>query len=104
MDRDDLPDGGASHFAHTVRKIKELRPDIWVECLTPDFRGDLDAVRSLASCGLDVFAHNIETVQSLQVCTSPRLVFLSESHHAAIAPTHVVSGWIHWKIPSKHST
>ena len=65
VDRDDLPDGGANHFAQTVRGLKELRPDILVECLTPDFKGDLDAVRMLASSGLDVFAHNIETVESL---------------------------------------
>ncbi|KAL6768722.1 LAS2 [Auxenochlorella protothecoides x Auxenochlorella symbiontica] len=66
VDRDDLPDGGADHFAQTVRSIKALRPDILVECLTPDFRGDLGAVRHLARSGLDVFAHNIETVASLQ--------------------------------------
>lgn len=66
VDRDDLPDGGAEHFAATVRGIKSARPDIIVECLTPDFRGDLDAVRHLASSGLDVFAHNIETVEPLQ--------------------------------------
>ena len=66
VDRDDLPDGGAEHFAKTVRGLKEKRPDLLVECLTPDFRGDLDAVRMLASSGLDVFAHNIETVESLQ--------------------------------------
>eukprot|EP00887_Chlorella_sp_A99_P004130 scaffold23.g4130.t1 len=66
VDRDDLPDGGAEHFARTVRTLKALRPDIVVECLTPDFRGDLDAARHLARSGLDVFAHNIETVYSLQ--------------------------------------
>ena len=38
VDRDDLPDGGASHFAATVQQLKELRPDLLVECLTPDFR------------------------------------------------------------------
>jgi hypothetical protein len=43
------------------------RPSMLVECLTPDFQGDLDAVRHLAGSGLDVFAHNIETVERLQV-------------------------------------
>ena len=43
------------------------RPEILVECLTPDFQGDMDAVRNLARSGLDVFAHNIETVAGLQV-------------------------------------
>ena len=45
VDRDDLPDGGSEHFAATVRTLKQLRPGILVECLTPDFKGDLDAVR-----------------------------------------------------------
>ena len=67
VDRDDIPDGGAEHFARTVRTLKALRPDILVECLTPDFRGDLAAVRHLAASGLDVFAHNVETVDRLQV-------------------------------------
>jgi lipoic acid synthetase len=66
VDRDDIPDGGSEHFAKTVRTLKQLKPDILVECLTPDFRGDLDAVRHLARSGLDVFAHNVETVDRLQ--------------------------------------
>ena len=66
VDRDDMPDGGADHFARTVKALKARRPDILVECLTPDFRGDLDAVRHLARSGLDVFAHNVETVERLQ--------------------------------------
>jgi len=48
------------------RLLRCARPDILVECLTPDFRGDLAAVRHLASSGLDVYAHNIETVDRLQ--------------------------------------
>jgi lipoate synthase len=48
QDRDDLPDGGSDHFARTVRKLKELKPGILVECLTPDFRGDMAAVMHLA--------------------------------------------------------
>jgi lipoate synthase len=67
VDRDDLPDGGAKHFARTVRLLKERKPSMLVECLTPDFSGHLEAVRLLARSGLDVFAHNIETVDRLQV-------------------------------------
>ena len=67
VDRDDMLDGGAEHFAKTVRTLKELKPSILVECLTPDFRGDEDAVRHLARSGLDVYAHNLETVERLQV-------------------------------------
>lgn len=65
VDRDDLEDGGAGHFAQTVRHIKELKPELFVECLAPDFRGDLEAVRKLALSGLDVYAHNVETVERL---------------------------------------
>ncbi|KAL6566279.1 Lipoyl synthase, chloroplastic [Orobanche gracilis] len=73
VDRDDLPDGGSGHFAETVKAMKRLKPDIMVECLTSDFRGDLEAVSILVHSGLDVFAHNIETVQRLQrIVRDPR--------------------------------
>ncbi|KZV88259.1 mitochondrial Lipoyl synthase [Exidia glandulosa HHB12029] len=65
VDRDDLPDGGAAHFAETVRKIKQRAPHILVEALTPDFQGHLPHVAQMATCGLDVFAHNVETVERL---------------------------------------
>ncbi|XP_072170887.1 lipoyl synthase, mitochondrial-like [Diadema setosum] len=66
VDRDDLTDGGSAHFAETVRDIKRRKPSILVECLTPDFRGDLEAVERVALSGLDVYAHNVETVSRLQ--------------------------------------
>ncbi|XP_039203228.1 lipoyl synthase, mitochondrial-like [Crotalus tigris] len=66
VDRDDLPDGGAEHFAKTVSHLKKRNPQILVECLTPDFRGDLKAVEKVVSSGLDVYAHNVETVPELQ--------------------------------------
>ncbi len=66
VDRDDLPDGGAAHFAKTVREIKARRPDMLVEALIPDFRGDLAAVRQVVESGVDVLDHNIETVERLQ--------------------------------------
>ncbi|XP_041359065.1 lipoyl synthase, mitochondrial-like [Gigantopelta aegis] len=66
VDRDDLPDGGAIHIAETVKEIKKLNPKILVECLTPDFRGDLKAVEMVVQSGLDVYAHNVETVADLQ--------------------------------------
>lgn len=66
VDRDDLPDGGASHFAHTVELLKQLKPELLVECLVSDFAGDADAVATLATSGLDVYAHNVETVERLQ--------------------------------------
>ena len=66
VDRDDVADGGASHFAETVRELKSRKKDLLVECLTPDFRGDVACIEMLAGSGLDVFAHNIETVERLQ--------------------------------------
>nr|XP_043619552.1 lipoyl synthase, chloroplastic [Erigeron canadensis]XP_043619553.1 lipoyl synthase, chloroplastic [Erigeron canadensis] len=73
VDRDDLPDGGSGHFTETVKAMKISRPEIMVECLTSDFRGDLEAVSMLANSGLDVFAHNIETVKRLQrIVRDPR--------------------------------
>ncbi|XP_075234770.1 lipoyl synthase, mitochondrial isoform X2 [Lycorma delicatula] len=65
VDRDDLPDGGSNHFAETVREIKRQNKNILVECLVPDFGGNLDSVRTIADCGLDVYAHNVETVEKL---------------------------------------
>jgi lipoyl synthase len=65
VDRDDLADGGAKHWAETVRKVKSKRPETLVECLTGDFAGDLDMVRLVAESGMDVFAHNVETVEAL---------------------------------------
>jgi len=58
--------GGAQHFATTVELIKEKRPEMLVECLVSDFAGDLRSVHVLANSGLDVYAHNLETVRRLQ--------------------------------------
>ncbi len=66
VDRDDLDDGGASHFAATIESIKRHDPAILVEALIPDFQGDLDAVDSIIEAGADVVAHNVETVERLQ--------------------------------------
>ncbi|OJT11364.1 Lipoyl synthase, mitochondrial [Trametes pubescens] len=65
VDRDDLADGGCHHFAETIMKIKQKAPQILVEALTGDFWGNLDHVSVVAKSGLDVYAHNIETVEAL---------------------------------------
>ena len=65
VNRDDLPDGGAQHFADTVKLIKELNPTTAVEALTPDFKGLSSSIDVLVNCGLEVFAQNIETVERL---------------------------------------
>lgn len=67
VDRDDLPDQGASHFATTVRLTKSLRPDVWVETLTPDWRGNVDCMIAMVESGVDVLSHNVETVERLQL-------------------------------------
>ncbi|AMN46719.1 lipoic acid synthetase [Steroidobacter denitrificans] len=65
VDRDDLADGGAAHFAQCVREIKRLNPHTAVEALTPDFQGVLADVETVVASGLDVFAQNVETVRRL---------------------------------------
>lgn len=65
VDRDDLEDQGSGHFARTVATIKKLAPDLIVEILTPDFRGDSECVRTVVESKPDVFAHNVETVERL---------------------------------------
>ncbi|NPA13036.1 MAG: lipoyl synthase [Aquificae bacterium] len=65
VNRDDLPDGGASHFAKVVQAVREENPDCKVEVLIPDFLGDLNALRTVVSSKPDVINHNIETVPSL---------------------------------------
>ena len=66
VDRDDLADQGAGHFADTIRAIKARDADILVECLIPDFRGDPALVQQIIDAKPDVLAHNVETVDRLQ--------------------------------------
>ena len=66
VDRDDLPDQGAGHFAATIRAIKDRHPDALVEALVPDFQGERRLVRKVLEAGPDVFAPNVETVDRLQ--------------------------------------
>lgn len=65
VNRDDLPDGGAAHFAAAVRAIKEISPQTAVEALTPDFQGVMRDVETVVDSGLEVFAQNVETVRRL---------------------------------------
>jgi len=65
VNRDDLPDGGAGHFAETIRRVRARLPAARIEVLTPDFCGDLGAVRTVLDAGPDVFNHNVETVPRL---------------------------------------
>ena len=65
VDRDDLDDGGAAHYAACVRAIKQENPNTAVEALTPDFSGRLDDVATVVNSGIEVFAQNLETVERL---------------------------------------
>lgn len=65
VDRDDLEDLGSGHFATTVKVIKECSPDLMVETLTPDFNAEESCVRKIIDAKVDVFAHNVETVERL---------------------------------------
>jgi len=65
VNRDDLPDGGAEHYAAAIRAIKRRTPEVAVEALTPDFQGVLRDVETVVDSGLEVFAQNVETVKRL---------------------------------------
>lgn len=60
--RDDLPDGGGGHFAETVKAVRRVLPEAGIEVLVPDFGGSREAVDTVLAAGVDVFAHNVETV------------------------------------------
>jgi lipoic acid synthetase len=65
VDRDDLSDGGAQHWADTIRRIREINPGVTTETLIPDFRGNFSDIDRVIEAGPDVISHNIETVRRL---------------------------------------
>ncbi len=73
--RDDLPDGGASHFAAVVREIHKLPSGVTVEVLIPDFRGDPEALKTVVEAGPEVINHNVETVPRLYPEVRPMAVY-----------------------------
>ena len=75
--RDDLPDGGASHFARTIRAIKKAAPDTVIEVLIPDFNGSLDALKTVADAKPHVISHNMETVRALYLTVRPKAQYES---------------------------
>ena len=88
VDRDDLADGGAAHYAACIRAIKTKCPATTVEALTPDFQGERVAVDVVVAAGVDVFAQNLETVRRLtHVARDPRAGYqqtLDVLAHAAL--------------------
>jgi len=65
VDRDDLPDGGAEHFAQAVRELRRCSPRLLVEVLVPDFQGQESSLRAIVEAAPDVLGHNVETVRRL---------------------------------------
>jgi lipoyl synthase len=65
VDRDDLPDGGASIWAETIKHVKKVNPDVTMETLIPDFDGRNESIQMIIDAGPDVISHNIETVKRL---------------------------------------
>ena len=88
VDRDDLVDGGAHHFAQTIAKIKQKAPTMLVEALTGDFGGHLPMVDVVARSGLDVYAHNLETVESLSPLVRDRRASFRQSLAVLRAAKH----------------
>ena len=70
--RDDLKDGGAKHFANCIHKIRELSPETKIEILTPDFKGQEDALKTIIDANPNVFNHNIETVRAIFKTARPQ--------------------------------
>lgn len=70
--RDDLPDGGAAHFAETIRAIRKAIPNVQVEVLIPDFQGAVDAIATVLAATPDVLNHNVETVSRLYSAIRPQ--------------------------------
>ena len=71
VDRDDLPDGGARIFAWTIEEIRARLPECSIEVLTPDFRGDVEAIERVIEAKPEIFNHNMETVQRLHKTARP---------------------------------
>jgi lipoic acid synthetase len=93
--RDDLPDGGASHFAATIHVLRRELPSLRIEVLAPDFQGDRQALNLVLEARPDIFNHNLETVARLQPVVRPQADYarsLAVLRHAAGQGGWVKSG------------
>ncbi|MGC8792687.1 MAG: lipoyl synthase, partial [Bryobacteraceae bacterium] len=86
--RDDLPDGGAAHFARTIRELRNALPEAGIEVLTPDFLGDLAAVETVLAARPDVFNHNVETAPRLYPVVRPQARYRRSLEVLAFAAHH----------------
>jgi len=75
VDRDDLSDGGAEHFARTIRAVRDRSPRCKVEVLIPDFDGRMEPLEVVLAAGPDVLGHNVETVRALYDKARPEAVY-----------------------------
>jgi len=73
--RDDLPDGGAGHFARVIQAVRGMKSDVGIEVLIPDFKGDVSALEQVLEAGPDVLNHNVETVPRLYSQVRPGALF-----------------------------
>ncbi|MBK6427628.1 MAG: lipoyl synthase [Blastocatellia bacterium] len=85
VNRDDLPDGGGSHFAETIRQVRALNPGTAVEVLIPDFQGKDDALDTVLAARPDVLSHNTETVPRLYTKVRPDAIYEQTLHVLARA-------------------
>jgi lipoic acid synthetase len=94
VNRDDLPDGGSGHFARTIRAVRRRLPEAKVEALTPDFKGNLAAVRTVLEALPDTFNHNIETVPRLYSSVRPQARYRQSldvlAYAATLAPATLI--------------
>ncbi len=75
VNRDEMPDGGATAFAATIRWIKRLNPETSIEVLTPDFKGNMDALRVVMDAKPSIFNHNVETIARLYKRVRPQAIY-----------------------------
>ncbi|KAG5507009.1 hypothetical protein JKF63_05755 [Porcisia hertigi] len=99
VDRDDLPDGGASHVSQCIHTIKEQNPELMLEALVGDFHGDLKLVEQLAATPLSVYAHNIECVERV----TPRVRDRRASYKQSLQTLEHVTKWTDGKMLTKSS-
>ena len=99
VDRDDLPDGGAAIWAETIRRVHDACPDMSVEVLTGDFKGDENAIKLVADAQPEIFAHNIETVERMHPTVRPQAryqrtldVLKQIKSHGLVSKTSIMVG------------
>lgn len=97
VDRDDLPDGGASHVAQVIREVRQLNPGIVIELLAGDFKGSSEAIETILAERPEVYAHNIETVERL----SPRVRDARASYRQSIAALGLVRELANYRVITK---